>query len=173
MSSDEEAPMGPVEVLVVEFPGNRFTGDIAPAITELEDAGLVNVLDLVFVSKDAEGKVSWFELGGLPDEIASSFAPLDHGPRELLTEQDIADVAEGLDPETSIGVLVWENVWASRFAKAVRDANGRVLLNERIPRRRGRAGHGRARRRLTGAVTPRHRSASQPAWRVGGCEPRP
>src|SRR3954471_20072916 len=66
MSSDEEAPMGPVEVLVVEFPGNRFTGDIAPAITELEDAGVVNVLDLVFVSKDADGHVSWFELSDCP-----------------------------------------------------------------------------------------------------------
>jgi hypothetical protein len=134
MSSDEQAPMGPVEVLVVEFPGNRFTGDIAPAITELEDAGVVNVLDLVFVSKDADGRVSWFELGGLPREVATSFAPLDHGPRDLLSEEDIADVAEGLDPESSIGVVVWENVWASRFAAAVRDAKGRVLLNERIPR---------------------------------------
>jgi hypothetical protein len=134
MSSEEEAPMGPVEVLVVEFPGNRFTGDIAPSITELEDAGLVNVLDLVFVSKDADGAVTWFELGSLPDEVASSFAPLDHGPRDLLSEEDIADVAEGLDPESSIGVVVWENVWARRFAKAVRDASGRVLVNERIPR---------------------------------------
>ena len=126
--------MGPVEVLVVEFPGNRFTGDIAPAIAELEDAGVVNVLDLVFVSKDADGHVSWFELPGLPEEVASAFAPLDHGPRDLLSEEDIADVADGLDPESSIGVVVWENVWASRFAKAVRDAHGRVLLNERIPR---------------------------------------
>jgi hypothetical protein len=134
MSSEEEAaPMGPVEVLVVEFPGNRFTGEIAPAIVELEDAGLVNVLDLVFVSKDADGTVTWFELPSLPDEIASAFAPIDHG-RELLSEEDIADVADGLDPESSIGVVVWENVWAARFANAVRKANGRVLLNERIPR---------------------------------------
>jgi hypothetical protein len=134
MSSEEEAaPMGPVEVLVVEFPGNRFTGEIAPAIVELEDAGLVNVLDLVFVSKDADGTVTWFELPSLPDEIASAFAPLDHG-RELLSEEDIADVADGLDPESSIGVVVWENVWAARFANAVRNAHGRVLLNERIPR---------------------------------------
>jgi hypothetical protein len=133
MSSDEEAPVGPVEVLVVEFPGNRFTGEIAPAITELEDAGLVNVLDLVFVSKDADGTVTWFELPNLPDEIASAFAPLDHGPGDLLSEEDIAEVADGLDRESSIGVLVWENVWATRFAKAVRDAHGRVLVNERIP----------------------------------------
>jgi len=134
MSSEGETPMGPVEVLVVEFPGNRFTGEIAPAITELEDAGLVNVLDLVFVSKDADGNVTWFELPNLPEEIASAFAPLDHGPRELLSEEDISDVADGLDPESSIGVVVWENVWAARFTNAVRNANGRVLLNERIPR---------------------------------------
>jgi hypothetical protein len=95
---------------------------------------VVNVLDLVFVSKDADGHVSWFELGRLPREVASSFAPLDHGPRDLLSEEDIADVAEGLDRESSIGVVVWENVWASRFAAAARDAKGRVLLNERIPR---------------------------------------
>src|SRR4029078_722957 len=105
MSSEGESRMGPVEVLVVEFPGSRFTGEIAPAIVELEDAGLVNVLDLVFVSKDADGTVTWFELPSLPDEIASAFAPLDHG-RELLSEEDIADVADGLDPESSIGVVV-------------------------------------------------------------------
>src|SRR5262249_31957181 len=127
--SSEDTPMGPVEVLVVEFPGNRFTGEIAPAITELEDAGLVNVLDLVFVSKDADGRVPWLGLPSLPEEIASSFAPLDLGPRDLLSEDDISDIADGLDPQSSIGVLVWENVWASRFAKAMRDANGRVLLN--------------------------------------------
>lgn len=133
MTSEDATSIGPVEVLVVEFEGNRFTGELAPALSALVDAGTVRILDLVLVLKTADGTVVSYDLAELPDGADGAYARFEAGTSELLSEEDIAEIAAGLDPESSVGILVWENVWASRFAQAVRNAHGRVLLNERIP----------------------------------------
>ena len=123
--------MGPVSYLIVGFPGNRFTGEMAPALADLIDAELVRVLDLVFIAKDDAGDVFSFEFDQL-DELAP-FAPLCGDSRGLLNDDDIEHAAEALEPGTSAALLVWEDRWAAAFAAAVRGADGVVLEGGRVP----------------------------------------
>jgi hypothetical protein len=125
--------MGPVEYLVVEFPGNQFNGEIVPALIDLVESGTIHIIDLLFIMKDEEGNVSSFELSTLPEEEAAPFEDLEGDIYDLLSEEDILAEAELLQPGSSGAILVFENVWAERFATAVRNANGRVVDNARIP----------------------------------------
>ena len=126
--------VGPIEYLVVAFPGNKFKGEIIPALAELVENETIRILDLVFIIKDEEGNVAAVELAEVDpeDEAAgmSDIADIDSG---LLNEDDIALAAEALDPNSSAGLLVFENVWATRFAEAVLNADGQLVANERIP----------------------------------------
>jgi hypothetical protein len=123
----------PVEYLVVEFPGNQFNGDVAPALAELIEAGIVRLLDLLFVTKDAAGEVAWFELGEVDSAVAQAFDALEGTVGGLVSEEDVAEVAASLPDDCSAAILVWENVWAERFVNAVRASKGEVLAHERIP----------------------------------------
>ena len=123
--------IGPVEYLILGFPGNNFSGRIAPALADLVDRGLVNIIDLTFVGKDDDGNVVSFEFDAL-EELAE-FAGIDGEVGGLISEEDIAYAAAGLEPGSSAAVLVWENAWAASFADAVRDADGVVLEGGRIP----------------------------------------
>jgi hypothetical protein len=125
--------MGPVEYIVIGFPGNRFNGDVAPALQELVESGIVNILDLVFIHKDADGVVTAVEMDQLSDSEATVFDTVEGEVGYLVSESDLARVGEALPNNTSAGMLVWENVWAERFAKAVRDSDGFVAAHERIP----------------------------------------
>lgn len=123
--------IAPVEYLIVGFPGNQFNGDIAPALIELVESGAVRILDLIFITKDAEGNVTAFEY----DEL-DSLLPLDAVAQEsmgLLNDEDVELAAETLEPNSSAAFLVWEDLWAARFANAVRESGGVVLAGERIP----------------------------------------
>jgi Family of unknown function (DUF6325) len=126
--------LGPIEYLVVAFPGNKFKGEIIPALAELVENGTIRILDLVFILKDEAGDIAAVELSDLDpqDEAAgmSDIATVDTG---LLNEEDIQLAAESLDNNSSAGLLVFENVWAARFADAVRNADGQLVANERIP----------------------------------------
>ncbi len=125
--------MGPVEYLVVEFPGNKFKGEIVPALIELVENETIRIIDLLFVKKDEEGNVSSFELSALSNDESAAFDDLDGEVSDLLSEEDILNEAELLMPGSSGAILVFENVWAERFATAVRNADGRVVDNARIP----------------------------------------
>jgi hypothetical protein len=125
--------MGPVEYLVVAFPGNKFNGDIVPALAELTDAGIIHIIDLVFVRKDAEGNVVSAELEDLPVDVAAAFEGLDGEVGDLVNEEDIALAAEGLDPDSSAGLLVYENVWATRLRDAIVGSGGRMVDRGYIP----------------------------------------
>lgn len=125
--------IGPVEYAVFAFPGNRFKGAIADAIEELVRNGTVRVLDIAFVKKDADGVVEGFELSGLPDDEAGPFGGLAGDEAGLLSEEDIARVGDDLPPDSSAGLIVWENTWAARFTQAVREADGILVAHERIP----------------------------------------
>lgn len=125
--------IGPVEYLVVEFPGNKFSGEIVPELAKLIESGIVRLLDLVFISKDAEGNVAWVNLDEADGEFEIGFLGADASLADLLSEEDIAIVAAELAPNSSAGLLVWENTWAAGFAAAVRNANGRVVDSDRIP----------------------------------------
>lgn len=126
--------LGPIEMLVVRFPGNQFTGEIMPALMELIDNGIVRVIDLLLVKKDAEGRVALFELSDLEPDVFGIFSPLVTDVTPLLNEDDAFGLAAALENDSSAGLLLFENVWAMRFADAIRAAKGEVVLNERIPR---------------------------------------
>jgi hypothetical protein len=123
--------MGPVEYIVIGFPGNEFKGEIAPALARLVESGTVRIIDLIFVKKDEDGSLTSFEYDAL--EEAAEIAMVDGEAGGLLSEDDIVAAADSLPPGTSAAVLVWEDTWAAEFAHAVRNANGMILDGGRIP----------------------------------------
>ena len=124
--------IGPVEYLILGFPGNNFTGEIVPELAKLIDSGLVRIIDLIFISKDADGDVTVVEYDAV-EELAA-FAGLDAEIGGLLTDEDVAHASLSLEPNSSAALLVWEDTWAAPFAAAVRNANGVILEGARIPR---------------------------------------
>jgi hypothetical protein len=124
--------IGPVEYLILGFPGNMFTGQIVPELAKLIDSGLVRIIDLTFITKDADGQVDVVEYDAV-EELAA-FAGVDAEVGGILTDEDIAYAATSLEPNTSAALLVWEDTWAAPFAAAVRNANGVILEGARIPR---------------------------------------
>ena len=125
--------IGPVDYAVIAFPGNQFKGEIAPAIGKLVDEGTIRVIDIAFVGKDADGSSAAMELTELDPAVQ---AGLDRAGIEvggLFNEDDLADIADGLEPNFSAAVLVWENVWARKVTQAMRDAGGVLLAFDRIP----------------------------------------
>jgi len=125
--------IGPVEYIAIAFPGNKFSGQIVPAIKELQDAGTIRVLDLVIISKDAEGNVAAIEMSEASPEEQASLAALGVESRNLLGQEDFEDIGAALDPNSTAALMIWENVWAARFAKSLRDADGILIANGRIP----------------------------------------
>jgi len=124
---------GPVEYLVIAFPGNQYRGEIAQVLLDLVGAGTINLLDLAFVHKDADGQVSWLEVEQEPDEVFQAFEQLTAGEGGIISETDMGDIGEKLDPDTSALIVVWEDVWAAKFVAAARDAGGVVIDLQRIP----------------------------------------
>jgi hypothetical protein len=124
---------GPVDYLIVAFPGNEFRGEIAPALADLVEAGTIRIIDLAFVGKDAEGNVAAFELTDIDPEVREGFEKAGVEVNGLFNEDDLAAAGEELEPNSSAALLVWENVWARDVAQTIRDAGGEVLDFERIP----------------------------------------
>ncbi len=124
--------IGPVEYLILGFPGNKFTGQIVPELAKLIDGGLIRIIDLTFIMKDAAGGVEVVEYDAV-EELAA-FAGLDAEVGGILSEEDIAYAALSLEPNSSAALLVWEDTWAGPFAAAVRNANGVILEGARVPR---------------------------------------
>ncbi len=122
---------GPVEYIIVGFPGNKFNGEIAPELIALVESGTVKVLDLIFIGKDADGNVVSFEIEDL--EGFEAFADLDADVGGLISPEDIEYAAAQLEPNSSAALLLWEDVWAAPFARAVRDSGGVLLDGARIP----------------------------------------
>jgi hypothetical protein len=123
--------IGPVEYIIIGFPGNKFTGEIAPALARLIESGTVRIVDLVFVGKDSDGNVTAFEFDQL-EELAP-FAALDGEAGGFLSEEDIAYVASALEPNSSAALLVWEDTWATELVDALRKADAVLLEGARIP----------------------------------------
>ena len=123
--------IAPVEYLIIGFEGNKFNGDIVPALLELVEEGTVKILDIVFILKDGNGDITALEFDEL-DELEPFRALTDDGSG-LLNEEDIEIAAAALEPNSSAAFLVWEDLWANRFASAVRDSGGTIIRGERIP----------------------------------------
>jgi uncharacterized membrane protein len=133
MEIDMNRTIGPVEYLVVHFEGNQFRGEIIPALTDLLDKRLIRIIDLAVVSKDNDGNVAILESSELQADVAAALIKLDGELTGLLSEDDLLMVAEELENNSTAAAMLFENVWAAQFAQAIRNANGQLLLNVRVP----------------------------------------
>jgi Family of unknown function (DUF6325) len=125
---------GPVDLVMLRFPGNQFNGGIAPALRDLVVRGLVRVVDLLFVFKDDDGTVGSIELAGLGADLEPAFVDLDGQlGGGLLDAEDVEEVAAGIEPGNSVAVVAVENLWAIPFINAVRSAGGELVDQARVP----------------------------------------
>jgi len=133
MSGTELSELGPVDFLVVEFPAGQqsFTGEIATELVNLVDAGTIRVIDVLILTKDEDGNVDAAELSDVAD--LGPLVALEAQLAELLAAEDVAHLANAMDPGSVAGVLVYENLWAAPFASAARRAGGQLIANGRIP----------------------------------------
>jgi uncharacterized membrane protein len=124
--------VGPVDVYIIGFPGNKFTGRIAPAIKELVDNQTIRILDLLFVTKDADGVVTTLAIEDLDDEGAA-FAAFDVTEPGALNEEDADEVSGDLPDNSSALLIAFENVWARKVVSALQDADAVLIDSIRIP----------------------------------------
>jgi hypothetical protein len=124
--------IGPIDCMVVEFPGSRFRGEIAAQLLDLVDRDVITILDLLVIRKDHDGGVVAVELSEVPDDEVADLGALDCLLPGLLTTDDIAGVGAALAPGTTAGLLVWENRWAGPLTTAVAEAGGEVVAGGRI-----------------------------------------
>lgn len=125
--------LGPVDYLVVEFPGSNFNGEILPELTALVQRGIVRVLDLVLIKKEADGSYDAFEFDDIEEGVLGELRELERELADVLSAEDVANVAEALEPGSTAGLLVYENLWAAPFASAVRRSGGQLVADGRIP----------------------------------------
>jgi uncharacterized protein DUF6325 len=125
--------LGPVDYLVVEFPAGKsnFTGEMARELGALVDAGTIRVIDVLILVKDEDGAIEALELSDL--EQLGELQALEAQLAELLAADDVADLAAAMDPGSTAGVLIYENLWAAPFVSAARRAGGQLIANGRIP----------------------------------------
>lgn len=125
--------LSPLELVLFAFDGNAFEGDILNALGDLVDSGMVRVVDLAFVSKLADGTITILEAQELSTELGDAIRALAGEPVGLLSEGDLMEIADDIDPGQTAASILVEHLWLDRFATALRKANGELLLAERIP----------------------------------------
>jgi hypothetical protein len=125
--------LGPIDFLALEFSGNKFDGSILTSILELVQAGVIRVIDLVVILKDQDGNVIVRELKELDPDTVRVLDPLQVEVTSMITRNDIDHIAAGLDNNSTAAAMLFENVWALKTMQAMLDANGRLLMFERIP----------------------------------------
>ncbi len=131
--ADDLEQMGPIDYLVVEFPGSRMTGEGLPLLVDLVDRGIIRILDLMFVKKELDGSMKGMAITDLDHDGTLDLAVFEGASSGLLDEDDIADAGGVLDPGSSAGILVYENVWAAPFATALRRGGAQLVASGRIP----------------------------------------
>jgi hypothetical protein len=133
MSDASLNELGPVDYLVVEFPAgaSNFTGEMAKELVALVDSGIIRVIDVLILTKDADGEVEAIELSDVPN--LGPLQTVEAQLAELLAEEDVEHLAAAMEPGSTAGVLIWENLWAAPFASAARRSGGQLIANGRIP----------------------------------------
>ncbi|MFL5726128.1 MAG: DUF6325 family protein [Chloroflexota bacterium] len=126
--------LGPIELLVLKYTGDRFTGVPAAKVKALVDAGLIRIIDVIFARKGEDGEVTVLELNDLSDDEYGHFDPIVHDITGLLNHDDVRALTADWEPRTTAVVALFENVWAGEFRRDVAEAGGEVVLAERIPR---------------------------------------
>jgi hypothetical protein len=124
--------MGPIDYLVIAWPGRQPTGEAAPLLVDLVERGIIRVLDLIFITKAEDGSTAGIEISEVGQEV-EEFKVFEGVSSGLLTDEDAAEAAEALDPGTSAALLLFENRWAAPFATAVRRSGGQLVASGRIP----------------------------------------
>ena len=125
--------LGPVDYLVVEFPAgtSNFTGEMAKELLALVDSGTIRVIDVLILTKNEDGSVDAMELSDIED--LGPLRAVEAELAELLAADDVEDLAAAMEPGSTAGVLIWENLWAAPFASAARRSGGQLIANGRIP----------------------------------------
>ncbi len=131
--TDDLDEMGPIDYIVVEFPGSKMNGEAFPHLIDLVDRGIVRILDLVFVTKELDGSVKGIAIADFDDDGELDLAVFEGASSGLISDDDIEEAGGILEPGSSAGILVYENVWAGPFAAAVRRGGGQLVASGRIP----------------------------------------
>jgi len=129
----EETSLGPISYLIVEFPGNKMTGDGLQALVDLTDRGLIRILDLVFVKRELDGTIEAIEITDLDHDGELDLVVFDGASSGLLDESDLADAESAIEPGSSAGILIFENTWAAAFTKAMRSGGAELVAAGYIP----------------------------------------
>ena len=132
VSQDPLEEMGPIDYIVLEWPGKQPDGSVVPLILDAVDRGLIRVLDVAIMAKGDDGSVAALDLADLNDD-ETGFAEFDGASAGLLGQEDLEEAAAALQPGTSAAVLVWENRWAAPIAVALRRSGGQLVASGRIP----------------------------------------
>jgi Family of unknown function (DUF6325) len=125
---------GPLEYLAIRFPGNHFRGEIGPALREATEKGIIRVIDIAFAYRDERGELSVFELDDLDAEDAGVFDPIVQDVTGLLSDTDIREVCEVVEPDSSVALMLFEHVWAENLRDALIRADGQFVAGGLIPR---------------------------------------
>ena len=129
---DESVEMGPIDYLLVEWPGRQPKGEVAPHLIDLVDRGLIRILDLALIAKDEDGTVAGIELEALGDG-GMELSVFEGASSGLISEEDLGEAGAALEPGTAAALLIFENTWAAPFAAAVRRSGGQLVASGRIP----------------------------------------
>jgi hypothetical protein len=132
LNGDDLNEMGPIDYLLVEWPGRQPNGEVAPHLIDLVDRGLIRIIDLAFIAKGEDGTVAGLELSDLGGDVAE-LAIFEGAASGLLSDEDIEEAAGALEAGTSAALLVFENAWAAPFAAAARRSGGQLVASGRIP----------------------------------------
>jgi hypothetical protein len=133
MTSNDLQDIGPIDYLIVEFPGSKMTGEGLPLLVDLVDRGIIRILDLVFVKKELDGSVRGIAIADLDKDGQLDLAVFEGASSGLLAQEDLDEAGGVLEPGSSAGLLVYENRWAAPFASALRRGGGQVVASGRIP----------------------------------------
>ena len=126
--------LGPIEVLVIGFPGNQFNGEILPELERLVETGTISLADGLFILKGGDGEVQFFELGEFgADESVTRLAGMLDQIESLISDEDVAELAEGLEPNSSALMLVFEHTWSKPLRDAIVGSGGVLAANFRVP----------------------------------------
>jgi hypothetical protein len=132
LSTEEVSEMGPIDYILVEWPGRQPTGEAMPHLVDLVDRGLIRILDLTFITKGEDGSVAAVEIADLGGEVPE-VAVFEGASSGLIDDDDVAQAGDALEAGTSAALLVYENTWAGPFAAAVRRSGGQLVASGRIP----------------------------------------
>jgi hypothetical protein len=124
---------GPIDYLIVEFPGNRMTGEGFPLLLDLVDSGTIRILDLVFATRDTDGSLSVLRVSDLDGDGELDLSVFEGAASGLLGPDDLDEAASAIEPGNSAGILIYENTWAAPFAAALRRSGAQLVASGRIP----------------------------------------